>query len=635
MRPPEARGRLAGVLLFLAPWLFLRVKIHMADYLAERDWKAELKRQKIDKDAGLLDALATFAKCRGKDLEDQFDALEEVMSKAAAAQKALKEQKDLAKYASQIAAQAKDELKRVDAALEAEGESDAADKELREGLKRAKTARMFFVMLARGSAAGHLILSKAKVQATDVGEAKKGLGGGRVFRGICFGENNRLVFELKKEPPATLEKLFKQTAKTQAGLSVKPLCRVSLLEEDLGEEPDDDRDTPPPAPGSKAGGPKYAEEQVKKRLAALAGNLKRVLDEKLGDAANVQRASEQINGLVDGGDYSSALRQLSMLEGLVAEAIAGGKKQKTAKEEKVVEEKTKDAPTEAGGPAAEYARLVEALTPELKELIAEKSPRAKDLKLMMSEALTLGRTSKFDGAVAKLREAEALIEELANQAPDAEMYAARRKVVQQLYDKVHADIAAFDADKGASLTAMLEAAEKANEEEQFGVAVGKLDELEGALRSAARAAEARAEIKQAAGSQNVQYKALRVRWANSKTAAKKSLERFVEKMLSHPEVTSDPRYDQIADELAKLTTKLPTFDGTLEKLLDKGDAAKTPTEKQAASAEAAARIAEYERELKMAKVFEQLDSTMFGKFSIHSEMAKTLQLMKAALTARG
>lgn len=600
----------------------------MPDYLTDRDWKSELKKYKVDKDGGLGDALATFAKCRGKDPKEQVDALGAIVTKTAAAQKALKDQKELLKYVGQVASQAKEELKRVEAAAEEEGdEGKVVDKVLNTALKRAKTARMFFAVVARGAAEGKLIVTKAKVKPTDIADAKKEAGGGRVYRGVCFGEDGRLVFELKKEPPATLEKLIKLTAKHQAGLMIKPICRVGAMDEDLGEgeEDEDEQEIPVAPPTSES--PKYAEEQVRKRLMALGPDLKRALSEKLGDTANIQRMSDQLRTVVGQRDFAEALTQLAIVEGLVRDALAGGK----------------PGETKPGDAASEFAELVETLTPDIRKAIDQKGPHSKDLKLMFSEALTLGRGKKFEAALPKLRDAEKLLRKaLEEESPEEEVeerteadYHQRFAEVQKLFDMVVSRVEAGDADRADALRSLRSTAESAAGEGEYGLAIARLDELEAGLRSAERAASVREEIAQATGGGNVPFKALRARWANSQTAAQQALERFGQQLLSHPEATTDPRFNEIAAAVDKLSGYMPKFDGKLEDLLKAADEAPTAEAKFGLRQKAIAVIDGYEARLNSSPVIKQLDNTMFGKFSIYGEMANSLRQMKSALAARG
>lgn len=597
----------------------------MSDFLAAKDWSDALKKHKGDKDGGLGEALKSFEKSRGKDSEEQLEALDAVVSASVTAQKALKDQKELLKYVTQVAAKAKETLKRLEAEAEEAGEEGAVDKPLHAAIKRAKTARMYFALVARGSTEGKLLITKAKVKPTEVADCKKDLGGGRVFRGVCFGENGRLVFELKKEPPATLEKLLKKTAKVQTGLLIKPLCRVTALDEDLGEEPDDESDAPP-APKRPGETTTYAEQQVRARLVAIAADLKRALAEKRGDVAAMQRLSGQLQEKVRAGGFNEALTQLTMLEGLVREALAA-----------------EEAGAKQGvTPAAEYAALVEKLTPQLRQAIEQKGPLVKDLKLLFSEAQALGRGKNFAQALVKLREAAEVLkkalESESSEEGDAEAesaeaaYARRQAAVQKLYEAVFPRVSAGDADRAKTLEQLHTTMTAAAAQGDFPIALARLEELEPALRSAGRAADAREEITQGAGTGNVPFKALRVRWANSQTAARKELERLKGLVLKHPEIVSDPRFDLIADEVGKFHSYLPEFDGRLEKLLDQADAASEVAAKVAARRQAAAVINDYQAKLAASPRLKQLDATLFGKVSIYGEMETTLSQLKAALS---
>lgn len=293
----------------------------MPDYLAVKDWKDELKKHKVDKDGGLLEALTAWSKVKGKDPEDQVDALEAVTAKAEAAEKLLKGNKDLAKFAATVAAKASEELKKVEAAAEAGDEDQAKDKVLYTGLKRAKTARMFFAVAAKGTSDGRLILSKVKVKPTDIAAAKSELGGARVFRGMCFGEDGKHIFELRKEPPATLDKLLKKIAKQQAGLMIRAICRVAQVGEDLGDDPSDEVDGAPDPEGATGAAVPYAElraswDGARKQAAAELKRLQSaILEDYKGDnrlpkvqstVALMAASLDRFKGELEGALHSAA-----------------------------------------------------------------------------------------------------------------------------------------------------------------------------------------------------------------------------------------------------------------------------------------------------------------------------------------
>ena len=105
------------------------------------------------------------------------------------------------------------------------------DAELAAGLKQAKGKRMYFAVVLKGGADGALIVGKQKIPPTAIAEAKKKCGGSAVIKGACFGEEGKHIFEVAKEPPATLANALKLIAKRDSGLSIHPECRV-------GSDPD-------------------------------------------------------------------------------------------------------------------------------------------------------------------------------------------------------------------------------------------------------------------------------------------------------------------------------------------------------------------------------------------------------------
>jgi hypothetical protein len=61
------------------------------------------------------------------------------------------------------------------------------DADLAAALKQAKSKKMFFAFVPKGSD-GKLIVSKAKVPPKLIAEAKKEIGGGTAVTGMCFGD---------------------------------------------------------------------------------------------------------------------------------------------------------------------------------------------------------------------------------------------------------------------------------------------------------------------------------------------------------------------------------------------------------------------------------------------------------------
>ncbi|HEY2148907.1 MAG TPA: protein kinase, partial [Pirellulales bacterium] len=99
------------------------------------------------------------------------------------------------------------------------------DSELATNVKAAKTKRMYFAFVAKGSSDGALVLAKTKVPPALITDAKKRSGGTQVVKGACFGEDGKLVFEMAKEPPATMEAALKKVIQRDSGLTQVCVCR--------------------------------------------------------------------------------------------------------------------------------------------------------------------------------------------------------------------------------------------------------------------------------------------------------------------------------------------------------------------------------------------------------------------------
>ncbi len=132
-----------------------------------------------------------------------------------------------------------------------------------------------------------------------------------------------LVFEVVKQPPASLVAQLKRAIKEQAGFTWPVELRVKADAEDepAAEEPTaEDRTAAPPgkvepplAPPPQSGPLKGA---VVRRLNGLAGALKVALAGP--NAARVQALSVAVNGLIRSADFEQASKVLDELEPLVA-----------------------------------------------------------------------------------------------------------------------------------------------------------------------------------------------------------------------------------------------------------------------------------------------------------------------------
>ncbi len=114
--------------------------------------------------------------------------------------------------------------------------TEELDKDLVDGLKQAKSKRSYFALVLKGGSDGAIIISKQKVPPGAINEAKKKCGGSAVVKGACFYEDGKYVFEMAKEPAATLPNAIKVIVKRDAGLTIQPVCRKGTNADLLDEE---------------------------------------------------------------------------------------------------------------------------------------------------------------------------------------------------------------------------------------------------------------------------------------------------------------------------------------------------------------------------------------------------------------
>lgn len=259
------------------------------------------------------------------------------------------------------------------------------DTALADGLKQAKTRRMYFAFVVKGGTDGALIVAKKKIPPTAIAEAKKKCGGSAVIRGACFGEDGKWVFETAAEPPATLGNALKIVARRDTGLTIAPLCRI-------GTDPDlaDDGESPPdsaPLPGDQAAPETSAESLWKARLAELTPGLKNALVQKDGPADQIKRDFAQAQQLAANGEFTEAIARL--------DAIANRLQPSSLPADSTA------APSAPDGSAL-WNRTLAEVTPLLKSALAAGGEKAQLAKQEFAAANALAQKSAFAAAVAAL-----------------------------------------------------------------------------------------------------------------------------------------------------------------------------------------------------------------------------------------
>ena len=130
-----------------------------------------------------------------------------------------------------------------------------ADKDLAAALKQAKTKKMFFAIVPKGTD-GKLIIAKKKIPAKDIAEAKKEIGGSAPVTGKCFQDNGTMVFLVAKPAAPMLAAVVKKIAKRDGGLSIDPEFRVAGDAD--ADEPEDTGAAAPAATAPQADAPAAA-----------------------------------------------------------------------------------------------------------------------------------------------------------------------------------------------------------------------------------------------------------------------------------------------------------------------------------------------------------------------------------------
>ena len=118
------------------------------------------------------------------------------------------------------------------------------DEELRANLDAAKKSPRNFCLVAMGSTAVKLILSKKKIPASEMTNAKAEAKGNTVVQGVCVGDGTEMVFQVLEEStikPPTIKKLISE----QTGL--KMTARFQVVNE-LAQVKENDDDNVPQAP---------------------------------------------------------------------------------------------------------------------------------------------------------------------------------------------------------------------------------------------------------------------------------------------------------------------------------------------------------------------------------------------------
>jgi peptidoglycan hydrolase-like protein with peptidoglycan-binding domain len=194
-----------------------------------------------------------------------------------------------------------------------------ADANLASALKQAKSKKMFFAFVGKGTD-GKLIVSRTKIAPKEIAQAKKETGGSMAVTGKCFGDgSSSLVFLVAKPAPATLAAAIKKAAHRDAGVTISPDVEVA-------SDADDDDDTSAAATGTPA-----AAAAPSGAAPAAPGKPAPPAAPALGNVSDIQKALHKLGydpGKIDGlmGPHTqAAIKKFQQANALAVDGIVGPK----------------------------------------------------------------------------------------------------------------------------------------------------------------------------------------------------------------------------------------------------------------------------------------------------------------------
>src|SRR5579871_3063930 len=235
-----------------------------------------------------------------------------------------------------------------------------ADAELAAALKHAKTATADspskFVLVMKGGTDGGLIISKQKIPPGNIVAVKKSTGGSAVIKGVCFGEDGKLVFEIAKDPAATMAAALKKIIQRDANLIYTVICRKGThpeLAADQDEAPSPTATTKAPTAPRETPAAEWA-----RRLAELTPRLKQALQVGSKKIVPDLKASFALaKSKAEARDFGQALSRVATIEGLIDSALATPTRSKASRNpatEDFAPADSSTVPTTAPEPLADW-----------------------------------------------------------------------------------------------------------------------------------------------------------------------------------------------------------------------------------------------------------------------------------------
>jgi hypothetical protein len=204
--------------------------------------------------------------------------------------------------------------------------STGGDDDLSKGLSKAKTAKadnpMFFLLVLKGSE-GVLVVDRKKITTAQIAAAKKRSGGTTLVKGVCYGEDGRLIFETPEKPAPAWSVAARKSAKDHASQTISPVFRLGRDPDTLPDALDEEEtEETTPAPTVKPEGKVAGAERYLKLKTAVTPALAKLKAANPKAAAVIQGVLDKAQGFADNQDFAKATALVEQAVKAVTQALA-------------------------------------------------------------------------------------------------------------------------------------------------------------------------------------------------------------------------------------------------------------------------------------------------------------------------
>ena len=601
--------------------------------LKESDWNKFLKANPSVDDPGLADALGEYAKTVGKDVDDQLEALEEVVELAEKAKKSNNKNKEVTSYLDDVLSEARKEKKKLDDDDDDDSLPPLGEK-CDEFLDQAKKGKpRSFLLVCKGSRVKYLAVKKKPVKKSELAEAKKLGFKGQAYFGVITGQGMNLVFNLSMEDgytaPPCKEKSLKNFLGQHANFECKPTFAIVATAPTIPFDEDD------------LSNPLIA------RFVAMEEKISNVLVARPEVAAELTKTVSEIRLLLQDGDFTGAEPGVSALATRLQELLGGG--------QAATQTATPASPTQTPAATSQPSQSVDndalktklqeafnKLVPQLKQAVATYPDKKVELLTPVAQIKKQMEAGELQEAKAGILAVGQLLKSVMAQGtstatpaqpevdPRAE-YERKLAALQPSYAQALTDML---GDTGKFRAVMAYATEQA-EAGGYGNAIKAIDRLATAVEQAiAAAASSPQGATTAAGSTDGLFVAMqksRLVWDQTRKKVASELQALEATIVEQCEQINDDPAEEFEVDLDELASGVKELQSIMEKLdtrlLDKLDEALNSTDKEMRSQnhrEAVAIIKEYQDIVDSDPLIAGVDNSGFMTTSIKTTFSSVL-----------